>query len=125
MRAKNRLLSKGNGEPSTADAEADSSIETDGQEDSQKHQLIEKKLAMAELLLFKFSKHDSSIDLFLNVLENTQDSLIAARTLYALGYTFDAVVKNRGACRSIFQRLVDLYPFTASRRRASPARTTR
>jgi len=110
MRAKNRLLSKGNGEPSTADAEADSSIETDGQEDSQKHQLIEKKLAMAELLLFKFSKHDSSIDLFLNVLENTQDSLIAARTLYALGYTFDAVVKNRVLADSIFQRLVDLYP---------------
>ncbi|MBN1542165.1 tetratricopeptide repeat protein [candidate division KSB1 bacterium] len=80
------------------------------EEEEQKRQVVEKKLALAELLLFKFNKQDSSVDLFLTVLENTQDSVIAARTLYALGYTFDAVVKNRFLADSIFHRLVDLYP---------------
>ncbi|MBD3373859.1 tetratricopeptide repeat protein [candidate division KSB1 bacterium] len=80
------------------------------EKEQKKYTIAEKKLALAELLLFNFDKADSAVHVYLDILETTTDSTMAARALYSLGYTFDSVLRDRQIADSVFLRLVELYP---------------
>jgi tetratricopeptide (TPR) repeat protein len=80
------------------------------EQEQKKYTIVEKKLALAELLLFNFDKPDSAVHVYLDILETTTDTTMAARALYSLGYTFDSVLRDHQIADSIYLRLVELYP---------------
>ncbi len=85
-------------------------LQKEKEKEQKKYTIAEKKLALAELLLFNFDKPDSAVHVYLDILETTTDSTMAARALYSLGYTFDSVLRDRQIADSVFLRLVELYP---------------
>ncbi len=72
--------------------------------------LAEKRLALAELLMFSFDEPDSSLQLFLQVVESKPDSVMTARALYSIGYIMYAIKKDTVHADSLFRGLVYLYP---------------
>jgi TolA-binding protein len=104
------------GDSSAADpARVDSLLnarQSASQEKNKKLVLAQKKLALGELLLFKFEKPDSAIKLYLNVIDANQDSITSARALYSMAYTFNQVVKDTMVADSLYRTLIELYPET-------------
>jgi TolA-binding protein len=72
--------------------------------------LAEKRLELAELLMFSFNHPDSSMKLFLQVVESKPDSAMTARALYSIGYIMYAIKKDTVQADSLFRGLVYLYP---------------
>jgi len=72
--------------------------------------LAEKRLELAELLMFSFDRPDSSMRLFLQVVESKPDSAMTARALYSIGYIIYAIKKDTLQADSLFRSLVYLYP---------------
>jgi hypothetical protein len=70
-------------------------------------------LALAELLMFSFDRPDSSMQLFLQVVESKPDSAMTARALYSIGYIMYAIKKDTVHADSLFRGLVYLYPGSA------------
>lgn len=73
-------------------------------------QLAEKRLALAELLMFNFDKPDSAMQLFLQVVESKPDSNMTSRALYSIGYIMRSVRKDTMLADSLFRALIYLYP---------------
>lgn len=73
-------------------------------------QLAEKRLALAELLLFSFNKPDSAADLYLQIIESKTDTALSSKALYSLGYIFRSIKHDTAISDTIFQKLVTLYP---------------
>lgn len=72
--------------------------------------LAEKRLELAELLMFSFNHPDSSMKLFLQVVESKPDSIMTARALYSIGYIMYAIKQDTVQADSLFRSLVYLYP---------------
>lgn len=72
--------------------------------------LAEKRLELAELLMFNFNHPDSSMKLFLQVVESKPDSILTARALYSIGYIMYAIKQDTVQADSLFRSLVYLYP---------------
>lgn len=72
--------------------------------------LAEKRLTLGELLMFSFDRPDSSMRLFLQVVEGKPDSALTARALYSIGYIMYAIKKDTVHADSLFRGLVYLYP---------------
>jgi TolA-binding protein len=73
--------------------------------------LAEKQLALAELMLIKFNKPDSAVNLYLNVLDAAADTVTSARALYSLAYTFEDYLDEKQVADSLYHKLVELYPY--------------
>ena len=77
---------------------------------TKKIELGEKRLALAQLLLFTFDKMDSAITLYQQVIEENVDSTLSARALYSLGYIHRSITKDTLLSNSIFRDLIDMHP---------------
>ena len=75
-------------------------------------QLLQKKLALAELLLFSFNMPDSSIDLYQQVAESELDSALCAKALYSQGYIYKTFFKQDQVADSLYRAVLEKYPDT-------------
>lgn len=81
-------------------------------EEKRLKELANKQLALAELMLIKFEKPDSAVNLYLRVLDAAVDTTASARALYSLAYTFNEYYGDQNVADSLYQNLVQYYPYT-------------
>jgi TolA-binding protein len=98
-----------------ASAPRDSAALVQREEETKKQkklQLFQKKMALAELLLFSFNMPDSSIDLYRQVAASEIDSALCAKALYSQGYIYKTYFEQDQIADSVYRAVIEKYPDT-------------